>query len=132
MRLSGSSVVDGSWKTACWLGHVTTSNTVLIIPKPIEFGEGERSVEVLDVVSNIEDETSFITAVLHAAQASSDHLKVEIRAEHWPSNDDDAGLGCVESLAKYVVVHESLDLSSPEIVHCPSSRAGFRVFDHGS
>ena len=77
MRLSGSSVVDGSWKTACWLGHVTTSSTVLIIPKPIEFGEGELSVEVLDVVPNVEDETSLIAAVLYAAQASADHLKVE-------------------------------------------------------
>ena len=86
-------------------------------PKPIKFRECELSFEVVDIVPYIENKTSVIPAVLDAAQASANHLEVEVGTVHWASDYDGPRLGCIEPLSEYSVIDKSFDFSRAELLH---------------
>ena len=108
-----------------WFARRTSS------PKPIKVREGEHSLEVLDVVPDVEDEASVTTAVPDSPQSSTDHLKIEVRTVHRPGHDDGACLRCVETFLEYTVVDERLNAAISKLLHHPSARRAIAM-DMGS
>ena len=92
-------------------------------PKPIQFRKCERSVDIFDVVSNVENETAVVAAIQRSPQTPANHLEIEIRAVDRPRHDDGTGLGCVGAFAEYTVVDKRPDLAATELFnHAAASR----------
>ena len=70
-------------------------------PEPIEVGEGQFSLEVIDIVPHVQNKAAVVASVLDAAQTSTDHLEVEVGTVYRPSDYDGPSFRCIEPLPEY-------------------------------
>ena len=79
-----------------------------VSPQPVKVRTGELSLEVLDIVLDVEDQVAVIATVLLAPQSPPDQLAVQVGAIDRTSAEDRAGLRRVKACSEYGVVHERL------------------------
>ena len=82
------------------------------------------SLEIRDVVADVEDETPVVAAVLDAAQPCPDHLELEVGAVYRPSDHDSPGLWRVEALPEDSIVHQRLDFTCAELLDDATANGG--------
>ena len=73
-----------------------------------------------------------ITAILDASQTSANHLKIEIGAIDGTRHDDGAGLGSIETLTEYPIIHERPYPTAPKFLYHPAACCCLCISAHGS
>src|SRR5699024_11281246 len=115
--------------TASWLSSRSGASRIrylggLLVPEVGELGVGERISEVVQVVSDVDDQDFFGATVLRTAEPSPDHLDVLVGRKRGSAEIDGVDLRCVESLTQDVEVREDFDLTIAEPLHQGSAPCG--------
>src|SRR5699024_5625435 len=115
--------------TASWLSSRSGASRIrylggLLVPEVGELGVGERISEVVQVVSDVDDQDFFGATVLRTAEPSPDHLDVLVGRKRGSAEIDGVDLRCVESLIQDVEVREDFDLTIAEPSHQGSAPCG--------